>query len=683
MIFYEITIDIDSLDALKDSSNKLLNDSYYILGDVFKPLLVNVDEFSEIKKIVIPGELKQNILHIGCAFDPEFYTINDCLATLKKEIRGLKILEKREITSQEYKKIIKVCDSKYMFRLHDIESKMSLDIDTRGSAWNRDASFDLKERLFTNIYKTKKECLLSVSKILPSKSLLEEINRIYSSKNVKEFYGHPVHYLVSTKEKGAADDIVEILVNSLLGAKRLLSGRTLRLSELKSDSVNDSEFDKAFKIAENGTIVIYMDVKPVEGRFSKGIEHVGEILQDKINEYGSNTLFIFVDITGKTSINDESISVLQSKSDIIHITEGSGNRDDAREYLKRLIEKSKYKGCDFSTIEQYIPDKEYFTVSEIYKIYRKWYDRGLRNIVYRAYKEETIKPITLTEYENEPYEELRKLIGLDNIKEVVNDIVALGKMNRLRTRMDLKNNKISMHMAFSGNPGTAKTTVARLVGRILKEEEILSSGHMVECGRQDLVGRYVGWTAKTVEEKFRAARGGILFIDEAYSLVDDSNTYGAEAINTIVQLMENYREDLIVIFAGYPERMRDFLKQNEGMNSRISFHLDFPDYTDKELMEILFLMTERYGYKLSNDAENKAKIILKKSLKQDNFGNGRYVRNLLEQATMHQARRLMKDKKRKITKNEAMLLLAEDINEVSLSESDNHLAKIGFISNCS
>lgn len=184
------------------------------------------------------------------------------------------------------------------------------------------------------------------------------------------------------------------------------------------------------------------------------------------------------------------------------------------------------------------------------------------------------------------------MVGLADVKKVTDEILAAAKMQKMRKKMGLSETSPSMHMLFSGNPGTAKTTVARLLSQVLKEEEVLKYGHIVECGRQDLVGKYVGWTAQIVESKFQAARGGILFIDEAYSLVEDNRTYGAEAINTIVQEMENYRDEVIVIFAGYPEKMKGFLEQNEGLASRIAFHLNFPDYSPEELTQILDLMLE-------------------------------------------------------------------------------------------
>ena len=223
-------------------------------------------------------------------------------------------------------------------------------------------------------------------------------------------------------------------------------------------------------------------------------------------------------------------------------------------------------------------------------------------------------------------------------------------------------------MVFTGNPGSAKTTVARLIAQILRKEDILDGGKFVECGRADLIAKYVGWTAKNVRSKFREAKGGILFIDEAYSLVDDSHSFADEAINTIVQEMENHREDVIVIFAGYPDKMKDFLNKNEGLRSRIAFHLDFPDYTPDEMVDILKLMAEQRGYKLERSAYEKCHDIFEKACLEEDFGNGRFVRNLLEQAEMAQSHRIASKTHRSKISKKALVTLEADDFDVNISK---------------
>ena len=270
------------------------------------------------------------------------------------------------------------------------------------------------------------------------------------------------------------------------------------------------------------------------------------------------------------------------------------------------------------------------------------------------------------------------MIGLSDVKALVDRILDAFRVTKARESMGLKTDGTSLHMLFSGNPGSAKTSVARLLAGILKDENVLTSGAFVECGRQDLVGRYVGWTAKIVEEKFRAAKGGVLFIDEAYALVDDSNTYGAEAINTITQLMENYRNDVIVIFAGYSDKMQNFLDQNEGLKSRIAFHLHFPDYSSEELIGILKLMASKREYHIDDDAIAFCRSAFETASAEENYGNGRYVRNFLEQAIMQQSSRVISESKgRKLGKDEMCLLKKEDFS-ILPQQGGRRSVKMGF-----
>jgi len=263
------------------------------------------------------------------------------------------------------------------------------------------------------------------------------------------------------------------------------------------------------------------------------------------------------------------------------------------------------------------------------------------------------------------YDELMKLIGLKKIKEIVNQLLAVVRINQLRKRFGYPATHNTLHMVFTGNPGTAKTTVARLLAQILVDKGVIRKTEMMECGRADLVGKYVGWTAKMIREKFAEAKGGMLFIDEAYSLTDNNDDYGNEAVATIVQEMENNREDTVVIFAGYKDKMAEFLSHNEGLSSRIAFQLDFPDYSEQELMEILELMLIRKCYVATEKAKSKCKEIIKDAQSLPFFGNGRYIRNLLERAVLRQAYRLdQKYKDSNPDQDELITLLPEDFERL-------------------
>lgn len=240
-------------------------------------------------------------------------------------------------------------------------------------------------------------------------------------------------------------------------------------------------------------------------------------------------------------------------------------------------------------------------------------------------------------------EELNGLTGLEAVKSEVQDLIAFNRMCALRKSRGLKIRPVSHHLLFEGNPGTGKTTVARLLGKIYKDMGILSKGHFVETSRGDLVAGYIGQTAEKTKKVLDQARGGILFIDEAYSLAKDSpNDFGKEAIETILKDMEDNREDLIVVAAGYPDLMEKFLNSNPGLRSRFNTVLHFENYQADELMSILESMCEDWDYTL----DDQAKELMKKEFEAAaanppaDFGNARYVRSRLEKAIMNQARRL-------------------------------------------
>lgn len=274
--------------------------------------------------------------------------------------------------------------------------------------------------------------------------------------------------------------------------------------------------------------------------------------------------------------------------------------------------------------------------------------------------------------------ELDEMIGLDDVKSVIKKAVSSFKLRKLCLKRGIRKDKASMHMVFTGNPGTAKTTVARLFAEILKDENVLPMGTFLECGRADLVGDHVGSTAIKVKKKFREAQGGVLFIDEAYSLCDGyKNGYGDEAINTIVQEMENHREDVIVIFAGYPEPMQQFLDRNPGLTSRVAFRVDFDDYLIDELMSITRLMVSKKNMNITDAAMNKLKGMYELASRNSDYGNGRFVRKLLEEAEMNLAQRLYGLDESELT--EALLSTIEecDIPE-SYNNKNSHKKPIGF-----
>lgn len=236
----------------------------------------------------------------------------------------------------------------------------------------------------------------------------------------------------------------------------------------------------------------------------------------------------------------------------------------------------------------------------------------------------------------------RELIGLEPVKRRIRETAALLLVERARARMGLTHETPTLHMSFAGNPGTGKTTVAMRMADLLHRLGYLRRGHVVNVSRDDLVGQYIGHTAPKTKEIVKKAMGGVLFIDEAYNLYRPENErdYGQEAIEILLQVMENYRDDLVVILAGYTGAMAKFFQSNPGFRSRIAHHIDFPDFRDDELLEIAKLMLSEQHYQLTQAGERALEEYIAKRREQPHFANARSIRNALDRARLRQAMRL-------------------------------------------
>lgn len=268
------------------------------------------------------------------------------------------------------------------------------------------------------------------------------------------------------------------------------------------------------------------------------------------------------------------------------------------------------------------------------------------------------------ELETDPFEELESLIGLEDVKKEVHSLANFVKVQRQREEQGLKGAKVSYHCVFSGNPGTGKTTVARILARIYKDLGVVSKGHLVETDRSGLIGEYVGQTAPKTNALIDSALGGILFIDEAYALLDKrGGGYGDEAIATLLKRMEDNRDDLVVIVAGYTNEMKQFVNANPGLRSRFTRYIDFADYSAEELRDIFLLRAKKYNYTLDAETKEVLTACFAQAIEQKtrNFGNGRYARNLFEQACTNQANRLATQSK--VTAEQLSQLTSDDIIE--------------------
>jgi len=265
-----------------------------------------------------------------------------------------------------------------------------------------------------------------------------------------------------------------------------------------------------------------------------------------------------------------------------------------------------------------------------------------------------------------------ELIGLRPVKARIREIAALLVVDRARQQVGLETKPPSLHMSFTGRPGTGKTTVAARMSKILHGLGYVRKGHVVTATRDDLVGQYIGHTAPKTREMLKKAMGGVLFIDEAYYLYRPENErdYGAEAIEILLQVMEGNRDDLVVIFAGYKDRMDIFYQSNPGLSSRVANHIDFPDYSAKELLAIAQLVLAAENYRFSQEATAAFADYIHRRMQLPFFANARSIRNAIDRARMRQANRLFSRIGSPLTKLDLMTIEAEDITASSVFDGE-------------
>jgi probable Rubsico expression protein CbbX len=271
------------------------------------------------------------------------------------------------------------------------------------------------------------------------------------------------------------------------------------------------------------------------------------------------------------------------------------------------------------------------------------------------------------EYEKRQIQEIldqldRDLVGLVPVKTRLKEIAALLLIHRLRKALGLTSTNPGLHMSFTGSPGTGKTTVALKMADILFRLGYIKKGHLITVTRDDLVGQYIGHTAPKTKEVLKRAMGGVLFIDEAYYLYkpDNERDYGSESIEILLQVMENQRDDLVIIFAGYKERMESFYESNPGLSSRVANHVDFPDYSPEELLIIATNMVEEQQYRLTEESSTVLLEYIRLRKEQPHFANARSVRNAIDRARMRQANRMFNAGERMLTKADLVTIQAED-----------------------
>ena len=523
-------------------------------------------------------------------------------------------------------------------------------------SYRRDFSESLCEGGFSQ-----EELLMKARGLLCDNELPQEIQRIYMGRKRSRVQGHPVHYTFQFDDTDASDEALRLVLNALYDNGRLTSPRYSELNLERLHNISPETAEKFYRFCAGTAVVVsLLHQNGDAGGYVSGDHNMLSLLYRMAQKYRNSVLTIIRVPRSYSRDRDGVIEELEGLS-FVTFREINVEMEQASAYLIAQAKahnirpnKRLYRGLK--------PDKGYSS-QDLTLMFSNWYDHELRTKVFSQYAD--LDPTAVVHVDKRAkgsaYDQLIRMVGLTTAKEMIYQVLDYHKAQKLFCEKGIKDVRPAMHMVFTGNPGTAKTTVARLFAQIMKDNNLLSVGNLYEVGRGDLVGRYVGWTAPTVQAKFRQAKGSVLFIDEAYSLVDDrEGLYGDEAINTIVQEMENMREDIVVIFAGYPDKMEGFLQKNPGLRSRIAFHIPFEDYSVEELCNIAHIVAEGQGLKLDDSVKEKLMLILEQAVRQEDFGNGRYVRNLVEKAVMKQSSRLVSLGTENVLKEDLELLIADD-----------------------
>lgn len=523
-------------------------------------------------------------------------------------------------------------------------------------------------------------------KKLVEKDVIKELENIYGIENCKGEILDYVKYLEISKKSNFANYNVIIHNNSSYPGEtknRLIEFLSKRL-EKEGIVKNGYEFIteeqiKLFENKEEKEVKRGRKGKKEETKIEKELviidsEKVNRCLENYSEEIKrmmkkfKNKVYIIID--GSYRAGD--INALLNKYYDWFFQIDKISENDKKDYVKNILKENEIsinKDCNY--IDKFVENPFFIVKSKMNHVILKckltntneitdeFAEKHLEN---REKIEETVNKATKIKQPK-----LESLVGIENIKEEVNKIVNYVKICKKRNK-----GMPTLHMCFTGNPGTGKTTVARIVGEIFRKEKILSRGQFVEIHGRDLVGKYVGWTAKEVKDQIQRAKGGVLFIDEAYSLNSDvRGSFEDEAIATLIKEMEDKRDDICIILAGYQKEMEDLIKRNPGFESRIQFYLDFPNYNEDELYEIFKKLAKKEGYKISRNVKEILQEDFKKKSKSKNFSNGRYVRNIYEKIKIEQANRVLRENDENIN-----LIKKSDVEKILEVEKIEEVQKI-------
>lgn len=515
--------------------------------------------------------------------------------------------------------------------------------------------------------------------------LLAELERVFQPASHHPCRGHPVHYLLETEEQGEQEEALDLLLSALYLNRRLQRRRFLTLACDSAEALGDEVLQKAAAASRGGALVLDFNSAGQDSAiYNDTGEYVCRLMGACEAVKGSelDVLLVFCLPAGNRGFDDLIRETLGDTA-FVKINQDLLSAEAAAAWLEQAAGR-----------EGASPDKDLqnalsngqkgFSVAELRDVFKAWYKAYLMKTVYPQYgalpglAKTPEEPAPEREWKPSPaYAKLQGMVGLYSAKQAVDQLLTAHRASRLFSERGLPGDFRPPHLLFTGNPGTAKTTVARLYAQILRDEGILETGELIEVGRADLVGKYVGWTARLVKQHFERAKGGILFVDEAYSLLSSRHcNFSEEAINTLVLEMENHREDTVVILAGYPAEMENLVAFNPGLRSRIGLHVSFEDYSPEEMLQILRLLAKEQGLALAEETGAGLLPWLQQACSRPDAGNGRLMRNLLDKARLNQARRLLSLPKESLTDEGLCTLLAADFETPPLPARQRQF--IGF-----
>ncbi len=493
-----------------------------------------------------------------------------------------------------------------------------------------------------------------------SKNTLKKIieyMRKYSEGIEKQYI--PFNICIYSNNKETIYSIVDIISDTVTFFSYIKRGTTIETSFY---NIEKPEQIEEIYSKKNSVVVL----KDFEGLLAKEKEFKDRFLhnmKEKLEENQKDFLTILISKTPETIEQAMQSDMLEKYFEFKIESTNIDVQDVYQEVLSKLKESSKITDEASIKLLDYIAA----TYPKTNLSFPEYRDKLCNKILFS--KDQEITENDLPKYEqeksmNEIFADLNNLVGLENIKQVLKDLVDLIELKN-KTKDDLKIKDINLHMVFLGNPGTGKTTVARIIAEMLYNLKYIKQNKLIEVSSKDLVAEYVGQTAPKTMAVIESALGGVLFVDEAYSLASEEgsgNSFNKEAIATLIQAMENYRDNLVVIFAGYTKEMQAFLNANSGIVSRIGYTLDFKDYTSEELLKIFEGMVKKAGFSITKEACDEVVKVIDKYRNTKNFGNARFARNLYEKTIIKHA----SNTRGKKAKKDLKTIVKEDISTDNL-----------------